>query len=51
LLNCETDFVAKNADFGAVASNILEVAISGKPASLDELKALNYTGTNSNNQR
>jgi elongation factor Ts len=25
-LNCETDFVAKNADFVAVASNILESA-------------------------
>ncbi len=46
MLNCETDFVAKNADFGAVANNILDVAINSKPASLDELKALNYTGTN-----
>jgi elongation factor Ts len=45
MLNCETDFVAKNADFGVVANNILDVAISSKPSSLDELKALNYTGT------
>jgi len=45
MLNCETDFVAKNADFGVVANNILDVAISNKPTSLDELKALNYTGT------
>ena len=44
-LNCETDFVAKNADFVAVASNILESAIASKPASIDDLKALNYTGT------
>ncbi|MFM9985391.1 MAG: translation elongation factor Ts [Flavobacteriales bacterium] len=45
VLNCETDFVAKNAAFGDVANSILDIAISGQPASLDELKALNYTGT------
>ncbi len=46
VLNCETDFVAKNENFGVVANHILDVAISGKPATLDALKALNYTGTN-----
>jgi elongation factor Ts len=46
VLNCETDFVAKNAAFGDVANSILDIAISGQPTSLDELKALNYTGTN-----
>jgi elongation factor Ts len=45
VLNCETDFVAKNADFGAVANQILDIAISAKPANLDDLKALNYSGT------
>lgn len=45
VLNCETDFVAKNAAFGEVANSILDIAISNKPGSLDELKALNYTGT------
>lgn len=45
VLNCETDFVAKNADFGSVANNILDTAIANSPASLDDLKALNYTGT------
>jgi elongation factor Ts len=45
VLNCETDFVAKNADFGAVANNILDIAIASKPSNLDELKALNYTGS------
>ena len=44
-LNCETDFVAKNADFVSVASNILDSAISAGVANLDDLKALNYTGT------
>jgi elongation factor Ts len=46
VLNCETDFVAKNENFGAVANSILDVAIQNQPKSLDELKALNYTGTN-----
>ena len=45
VLNCETDFVAKNAEFGSVANNILDTAISKNPSSLDDLKALNYTGT------
>ncbi len=45
VLNCETDFVAKNDAFGAVANNILDCAIKGQPANLDALKALNYTGT------
>ncbi|NNE54745.1 MAG: elongation factor Ts [Flavobacteriales bacterium] len=45
VLNCETDFVAKNDDFGAVANNILRTAIENNPASLDELKALNYPGS------
>jgi elongation factor Ts len=45
VLNCETDFVAKNADFGAVANHILDIAIASNPSNLDELKALNYTGS------
>jgi elongation factor Ts len=45
VLNCETDFVAKNADFGAVANNILETAIASNPSDLDGLKSLNYPGT------
>ncbi len=45
VLNCETDFVAKNADFGTVANTILDVALSANPSSLDDLKAINYPGT------
>ncbi len=45
VLNCETDFVAKNEAFGEVASNILDIAIAAQPASLEELKGLKYTGT------
>ncbi|HOW09421.1 MAG TPA: translation elongation factor Ts [Bacteroidales bacterium] len=40
VLNSETDFVAKNAEFISLASKILDLALAKKPASLDELKAL-----------
>jgi elongation factor Ts len=40
VLNSETDFVAKNADFIAFATKILEIALTSKPANLEELKAL-----------
>jgi elongation factor Ts len=39
-LKCETDFVAKNADFIALTQSILDVAMAQKPADLDALKAL-----------
>ncbi len=45
VLNCETDFVAKNAEFGNVANTILDVAINANPGSLDALKELGYTGS------
>lgn len=44
VLNCETDFVAKNEEFGKLAYSILDIAISKSPSSLDELKTLNYNG-------
>lgn len=43
-LNCETDFVAKNADFVKFAGSILDLAIAEKPADLEALKALNMGG-------
>src|SRR5690554_6367801 len=42
VLNCETDSIAKNEDFHAVAKTILDVAFDQKPASVDELKALKF---------
>lgn len=45
VLNCETDFVAKNEAFGAVASNILDVAINEAPASLEDLKSKTFPGS------
>jgi len=44
VLNSETDFVAKNADFIALATKILDIAIANKPANLEELKALPMEG-------
>ena len=43
-VNCETDFVAKNADFVAFAEKIAAVALENKPATLEELKALTVDG-------
>jgi elongation factor Ts len=39
-LNSETDFVAKNADFRALASTVAQAALASRPASLDALLAL-----------
>jgi elongation factor Ts len=44
VLNSETDFVAKNSDFMALANKILDLAVTKKPASLDELKSLPMDG-------
>ncbi|MCB0410053.1 MAG: elongation factor Ts [Flavobacteriales bacterium] len=44
VVNCETDFVAKNDDFGKFANTILDLAISNNPSNLDELKALSFNG-------
>lgn len=40
VLNCETDFVAKNEDFIKFAYTILEAALENKPANLEALKSL-----------
>jgi elongation factor Ts len=43
-LKCETDFVAKNAEFIALTQSILNVALAEQPADLDALKNLNLDG-------
>jgi len=43
-LNCETDFVAQNAGFVAVAGKILDAAVAAEAKTLDELKALVIDG-------
>jgi elongation factor Ts len=39
-LKCETDFVAKNADFVALTNEILDLAIANKCADIEAVKAL-----------
>ena len=39
-LNCETDFVAKNAEFVAFANAIANEAVENKPATIDDLNEL-----------
>jgi elongation factor Ts len=41
-MNCETDFVAKNEGFVALATEIANIALANKPASLEALKALPF---------
>ena len=40
VLNCETDFVAKNEGFVDLAQSILDKAIQENPSTLDELKKI-----------
>lgn len=43
-LKCETDFVAKNADFVALAKKIIDLAVANRCKTLDEVKALELDG-------
>jgi elongation factor Ts len=43
-LNCETDFVAKNADFVALAQRLVEHVAATKPADVDALLASQLDG-------
>ncbi|MGD0340134.1 MAG: translation elongation factor Ts [Bacteroidales bacterium] len=44
VLNSETDFVAKNAEFLGLANKILDTALAKNPADLDALRALPMDG-------
>lgn len=44
MINCETDFVAKNADFVSYAESIIDVAIANCAQNTEELKALSLAG-------
>ena len=44
VLNCETDFVAKNESFVDLTSSILDVALTNLPENLDALKGLELNG-------
>ncbi|WP_194814624.1 translation elongation factor Ts [Nocardia sp. XZ_19_385] len=43
-INCETDFVAKNAEFQELANSIVAAAAKARPADLDALKAVDLGG-------
>lgn len=43
-LNCETDFVAKNADFVAFANAIADTAVEATPVNLEALNAATING-------
>ncbi|MBL7928387.1 MAG: elongation factor Ts [Bacteroidia bacterium] len=43
-LSCETDFVAKSADFIRFAEEVLNITVQNNPASADALKALPMEG-------
>ena len=43
-LNCETDFVAKNAGFVALTEQLIDLCVANKIKSIDELKAFTVDG-------
>lgn len=51
MLNCETDFVAKNEEFFQVTETMLNIALEKLPASLDSLKQLNFNNDISINDK
>jgi elongation factor Ts len=44
MVNCETDFVAKNEDFVKYAHSILDLAIANKVKTIEDLKNLDLNG-------
>lgn len=43
-LNCETDFVAKNEDFGKLANAFTDLAIANSVSSVEDFKKLSFEG-------
>ncbi len=48
-LNCETDFVAKNAEFQKLADEVVSAAAAAKAADVDALKAATVSGGQATN--
>ncbi|MBL4653364.1 MAG: elongation factor Ts [Flavobacteriales bacterium] len=44
MVNCETDFVAKNEEFITFVSTIVEAALTHNPSSIEELNNSSYAG-------
>ncbi|MEX1055349.1 MAG: translation elongation factor Ts [Rhodothermales bacterium] len=43
-VNCETDFVARNDEFGTFASEVVQLVLARKPDTLDDLNAVEMKG-------
>ena len=44
MVNCETDFVANNADFVKFTKEVLDMAVAKRVKNIDELKAMDLNG-------
>ena len=44
MVNCETDFVANNADFVKFTKDVLDMAVAKRVKNIDELKAMELNG-------
>jgi elongation factor Ts len=44
MLNCETDFVAKNQEFVTFANDVIKLVLSAKPVDIGKVKSLAYNG-------
>ena len=44
MVNCETDFVANNADFVKFTKDVLDMAVANRVKNIDELKAMELNG-------
>lgn len=51
VVNCETDFVAKNEDFSNFVDSIAKIALEKNPADIEALKALPYADGQSINDK
>jgi len=45
VVNCETDFVAKNEQFTELAQQLITIALDKNPASIEEFKTLIFNGS------
>ena len=45
VVNCETDFVAKNEQFTELAQQLITIALDKSPASIEEFKTLTFNGS------
>ena len=44
MVNCETDFVAKNEEFKSFVINIIDKALDKRPGSLEEFRSMDFNG-------